>query len=80
MLKFSRNGGLLLAGGGRGGQSGKVVVWDVKTGKRIFEVGNEPDAVLAADISADQQLRSPWAGRARWSASTPRRTASSSTR
>jgi hypothetical protein len=56
VLKFSRNGGLLLAGGGRGGQSGKVVVWDVKTGELIIEVGNEPDAVLAADISADQQL------------------------
>src|SRR5437763_8642819 len=56
VLKFSRNGGLLLAGGGRGGQSGKVVVWDVKTGEQIVEVGNEPDAVLAADISADQQL------------------------
>ena len=56
VLKFSRNGGLLLAGGGRGGQSGKVVVWDVRTGEQIIEVGNEPDAVLAADISADQQL------------------------
>ena len=56
VLKFSRNGGLLLAGGGRGGQSGKVVVWDVKTGEQIIEVGSEPDAVLAADISADQQL------------------------
>jgi hypothetical protein len=56
VLKFSRNGGLLLAGGGRGGQSGKVVVWDVKTGEQIIEVGNETDAVLAADISADQQL------------------------
>jgi Planctomycete cytochrome C/WD domain, G-beta repeat len=56
VLKFSRNGGLLLAGGGRGGQSGKVVVWDVKTGEQIIEVGNEQDAVLAADISADQQF------------------------
>ncbi|HET7720995.1 MAG TPA: WD40 repeat domain-containing protein, partial [Acidimicrobiales bacterium] len=56
VLKFSRNGGLLLAGGGRGGQSGKVVVWDVKSGDQIIEVGNEQDAVLAADISADQQL------------------------
>ena len=30
-----------------------MVVWDVKTGKRVFEVGKEYDAVLAADISPD---------------------------
>lgn len=54
VLRFSRNGGLLLAGGGIGGKSGRVVVWDVRTGKRLFEVGEEYDCVLAADISADQ--------------------------
>lgn len=53
VLKFSRNSSLLLAGGGRGGQSGRVVVWDVKSGQRVFEVGAEYDCVLAADISAD---------------------------
>ncbi len=56
VLKFSRNGSLLLAGGGRGGASGKVIVWNVRTGERVFEVGDELDAVLAADISADQTL------------------------
>lgn len=56
VLKFSRNGSLLLAGGGRGGQSGRVVVWDVKTGKRVFEIGDEYDTVLAADISSDHSL------------------------
>jgi WD40 repeat protein len=56
VLKFSRNGALLLAGGGRGGQSGLAVVWDVKTGKRVFEVGKEYDAVLAADISPDHGM------------------------
>lgn len=56
VLKFSRNGQLLLAGGGRGGKSGKVVVWNVVTGERIIEVGDEFDAVLAADISADQSM------------------------
>ncbi len=55
-LKFSRNGDLLLAGGGRGGQSGLCVVWDVKTGDRITEVGREYDVVLAGDISPDQSL------------------------
>jgi hypothetical protein len=52
-LRFSRNGALVLAGGGRGGQSGLAVVWDVKTGKRAFEIGKEYDVVLAADISPD---------------------------
>ncbi len=55
-LKFTRDGDLLLAGGGRGGQSGRVVVWDVKTGERLFEVGKEYDTVLAADISPDRSL------------------------
>lgn len=51
VLRFSRNGTLLLAGGGRGGQSGRVIVFDVKSGKRVFEIGSEPEVVLAADIS-----------------------------
>jgi hypothetical protein len=52
-LRFSRNGDLLLAGGGRGGKMGLAVAWDVKNGKRVFEIGKEYDAVLAADISPD---------------------------
>lgn len=56
VLKFSRNGSLLLAGGGRSGASGKAIVWNIKTGERIFEVGDELDTVLAADISSDQTL------------------------
>jgi hypothetical protein len=56
ILKFSRNGALLLAGGGQGGASGKVVVWNVSTGERVIEVGDELETVLAADISSDQRL------------------------
>jgi len=56
VLQFSRSGGLLLAGGGRGGASGKVVVWSVDSGRRVMEIGDEMDMVLAADISADQRL------------------------
>src|SRR5690606_31398838 len=54
VLKFSRSGDMLMAGGGHGAASGKVVVWNVKTGERVIEVGDELDAVLAADISADR--------------------------
>jgi len=56
VLKFSRNGALLLAGGGQAGASGRVIVWNVITGKRVFEIGDELDSVLAADISSDQTL------------------------
>ncbi len=55
VVRFSRDGRLLLAGGGRPAASGKVVVWDVTTGERVFEVGKEFDAVLAADISPDHK-------------------------
>ncbi len=54
-LKFSRNGKLLLCGGGRGSKLGLVIVWDITSGERVITVGDELDAVLAADISADQK-------------------------
>lgn len=51
VLRFSRSGSLLLAGGGHASKSGKVVVFDVETGDRVIEVGDEYDVVLAADIN-----------------------------
>ena len=56
ILKFSRNAGLLLAGGGRGAHSGKVVLWNIRTGARVVEIGDEYDSVLAADISSDHSM------------------------
>jgi hypothetical protein len=56
VLKFSRNGSLLLAGGGRAGATGKVVVWSIESGERVIEVGDEFDSVLGADISSDHSL------------------------
>ncbi len=53
VLKFSRDGSLLLAGGGRSAASGRVVAWDVSSGERVFEIGDELDVVLAADLSPD---------------------------
>ncbi len=53
VLRFSRSGTVLLAGGGRDGQSGRVVLFDVKSGSRITEIGDELDTVLAADINDD---------------------------
>src|SRR6185369_7653069 len=54
ILRFSRSGALLLAGGGRGAQLGRVVLWDVKSGERVGEIGEEFDQVLSADLSPDQ--------------------------
>jgi mono/diheme cytochrome c family protein len=51
VLKFSRSGALLLAGGGQGASLGTVFVYDVKTGQRVFQIGDELDAVLGADIN-----------------------------
>jgi hypothetical protein len=54
VTRFSRNGSTLLVGGGVSAKSGHVVLFDVATGRRITQVGDEFDAVLAADISPDQ--------------------------
>jgi hypothetical protein len=56
IVRFSHNGSLLIAGGGVGAKLGHVVIWDVVTGRRIAEIGDEFDTVLAADISPDQRL------------------------
>ncbi|MBN9121187.1 MAG: hypothetical protein J0I06_18885 [Planctomycetes bacterium] len=53
-IKFSRNARFVLVAGGRGGQSGKAILHKVETGEKVLEVGIENDAILAADISADQ--------------------------
>ena len=55
-LRFSRDGSILIAGGGIGADSGKVIGFDVATGERVFEIGNENDVVLAADISPDGRI------------------------
>jgi len=54
IVRFSRNGELVMAGGGIGAKSGKVALWKIATGERIATVGNEVDQVLAADLSPDQ--------------------------
>ena len=54
-LRFSANGSLLVMGGGRGGKSGHAIVWDVRTGRRVTEVGKEFDQVMSADITPDHR-------------------------
>ena len=55
-VHFSRNGKLLIAGGGHHAKRGEVVVWNIETGERVMTVGDEYDEALAADLSADQQV------------------------
>jgi len=55
-LHFSRNGKFLLAAGGRGGASGKAVLFNIETCEKVTEVGIETDAILAADVSPDQTM------------------------
>lgn len=56
VIRFSRDGSVLMVAGGRPVESGKVILFDVKTGKRLAEVGDELDAIIAADLSADHKL------------------------
>lgn len=56
VIRFSRDGAVLMVAGGRPVESGKVVLFDIKSGKRLASIGDEVDAVLAADISPDQKL------------------------
>jgi len=56
VVRFSAGGGLVVAGGGVGAQSGRAVVWSLRNGRRIRTVGDELDVVLAADVSPDQRL------------------------
>ena len=55
-IKFSRNGKLVVVGGGHAAKAGRVMVFDVTTGERIITVGSgqEFDSALGADISPDQ--------------------------
>lgn len=52
-ISFSRDGRLILVGGGRHSHSGCAVLYDVKTGQRVAKVGDELDIVLSADLSED---------------------------
>lgn len=56
VLRFSRNGSVLLAAGGLQGAGGKVYLYDVASGELMMALGDEVDTILAADISSDHRL------------------------
>ena len=55
-LRFSRDGSILLAAGGKPVQAGRVVLYDVRSGKRLALLGSDFDLTLAADLSPDGKL------------------------
>lgn len=54
VIRFSRSGATLMVAGGSPVLSGGGVLFDVATGRRLAEIGDENDAVLAADLSSDE--------------------------
>ena len=56
VIRFSQDGRVLMVAGGRPVESGSVVLFDIKTGQRLVRIGDELDAVIAADLSPDQTL------------------------
>lgn len=55
-LKFGKDGRTLLAAGGKHGESGTAILFETETGRRVGMYGDEPDVVLAGDVSPDGQL------------------------
>ncbi len=55
-ITFSRDGRLILIGGGRHSVAGCAVLHEIASGNRIAKVGDELDIVMAADLSDDNRL------------------------
>lgn len=55
-IHFSRDGKYLFAAGGIPGKSGCGMIFDVATGRRVARVGDELDAVMAADLDRTLQF------------------------
>lgn len=56
VIRFSRDGAVLMVAGGKPVHAGRVVLFDIRSGERLAEIGDEVDTVLAADLSPDQRL------------------------
>ena len=76
VLKFSRNGALLLAGGGRGGQVGQGGRLEREDGRARSSRSATSTTPSWPPTSSADQTQIALGGPARWSASTRRRTAS----
>ncbi len=52
-IRFSKDGTTLVVGGGVPALTGKVIGFDVASGRKLFELADETDSILALDISPD---------------------------
>ncbi len=52
-LRFSRDGKLLLVGTSQPAISGTVIAFDIESGERLWQVGDETDSILGMDLSID---------------------------
>lgn len=55
-LRFSRDGRFLIAAGGEHAAVGIAAIYEVKSGQRIMEVGDEYDVAFDADVNDDMSL------------------------
>lgn len=55
-LRFAASGAVLVVAGGRGADRGLAVGFDVAGGERVFELGDEPDVALDADVTVDHRV------------------------
>lgn len=52
-LRFSRDGKLLLVGSSQPAISGTVIAFDIESGEKVWQVGDETDSILGMDLSID---------------------------
>lgn len=52
-LRFSRDGNYLVVGGGEHSALGLAAIYDIKTGERVAQVGDEYDVAFDADVNDD---------------------------
>ena len=55
-LRFSRDGGYLVVAGGEHSAMGIAAIYNIKTGERVAEVGDELDVAFDADVNEDLTL------------------------
>lgn len=57
VVRFSRDGSLVMAAGGRAAHSAHLTIFDIRSGQKIADTTTaSSDAILAADLSPDRSL------------------------